>query len=374
MNRLHFVYFLLIVSLVYFFVHYYVYVRIADGLALSALYRNYLKIFFVIAGLSFFVDRFIGRMLLPDPLAFSLSYFGVLWVGIISIAFSIFLIQFLVVLILPNRTTIITYMAIIMVMLVSCFSVYIGSRVPRLKRMEIPIEKLPSEFEGFSIIQLSDLHLHRWISEAWLQSVVEKTNALDPDLVVITGDLIEESIHRCSKFIGILKQIQSRYGVLAITGNHEFYTGIKNFAAFAQKANIRVLRNESITVANAIEIIGIDDKAGRGFQEKGPDLKSALEVCDFNRPVILLSHRPENFREAANMGVDLQLSGHTHAGQIPPMDLIVFLTYKYPYGLYGHNSSFIYTTSGTGIWGPPMRLFSRSEIVKFVLTKKRPLS
>ena len=168
-------------------------------------------------------------------------------------------------------------------------------------------------------------------------------------------------------FCDTLKKLKSRHGVFAVTGNHEFYAGINMFMDVAKNSNITVLRNEKITIADSIELAGIDDKAGTRFSEVGSDLKLALKNIDFTKPVILLSHRPDIFNEAEKSGVDLQLSGHLHAGQIPPMDLIVMLAFKYPYGLYRKNGSYLYTTSGTGIWGPPMRLFSRCEIVKIVL-------
>jgi len=227
---------------------------------------------------------------------------------------------------------------------------------------------------GFAIIQLSDLHLQKWRSEKWLRHVVEETNRQDPDLVLITGDLIEEHMDRCQKFIPILRRVESKQGVFAITGNHEFYSGIQNFLAFSQKAGIRVLRNEKVTMGDNLIIIGMDDITGRMFSSPRPDLETLLEDCNPNQPIILLTHRPEGFKEAADMGVDLHLSGHTHAGQIPPMDLIVLLTYRYPFGLYRYGSAFIYTTCGTGIWGPPMRFLSRSEIVKIVLVSKGPPS
>ncbi len=371
MNRLRFIYFLLTVSIVYFLIHYFVFVRIVNGLGLSSVLRNSLKVFFAIAAMSFFVDRILGKYLLFDALAFFVAYFGSVWLGIISIAFTIFLFQYALVLIFPNLSKSITVAAIILIFFVSSFSIYIGLRSPRIKELTIPIDGLSSELAGFSIVQLSDLHLQRWKSKEWLGIVVEKTNKLHPDLVVITGDLIEDDIKNCDIFINILKKLDSKFGVLAIPGNHEFYSGIKKFLEFAKEANIRVLRNENITIANGIEVMGIDDKAGQMMSGKGPDLISAAEGCDFNKPVILLSHRPTNFEESMSMGIDLQLSGHTHAGQIPPLDIIVLFIYKYPYGLYNHKSAFIYTTCGTGTWGPPMRLFSHSEIVKIVLVPNK---
>jgi uncharacterized protein len=214
---------------------------------------------------------------------------------------------------------------------------------------------------------LSDLHLDFLKSDKWLKDIINKTNNINPDLIVITGDLIDNDLSKIQQFCESLKKLKSKYGVYAVTGNHEFYVGINEFIKVAQHSNIKVLRNEKETISDSIELIGIDDNTGKRFSEIGSDLKTALKNCDLKKPIILLSHQPDIFSEAVKNGVDLQLSGHTHAGQIPPMDLIVKFYFKYPYGLYHRNLSYLYTTSGTGIWGPPMRLFSRSEIVKIIL-------
>jgi hypothetical protein len=216
-------------------------------------------------------------------------------------------------------------------------------------------------------VQLSDLHLDSTKSAGKVAGMVEAVNELDPDLIVITGDFIDGDITSDSLFCDSLSQLKARYGIISITGNHEFYAGIDYFLEFSKKLNITVLRNEKKTVAQALEIVGIDDNEGRQFSRMGPDLDGAMKGCDPAKPVILLRHRPEGFEQAVRKGVALQISGHTHAGQIPPMDLLVCLFLKYPYGLYRKNGSYLYTSCGTGYWGPPMRLFSRSEIVKFVL-------
>ena len=223
------------------------------------------------------------------------------------------------------------------------------------------------ELTGFSIAHLSDLHLDGLKTLKWFQSIIMRVNNLNPDLIVITGDLIDSACDGLEKFCEPLRQLKAPYGVFAITGNHEYYVGINRFLEFAEKSNIIVLRNSSRTIANAIELIGIDDDTGKRFSLAGSDLKKAIANCDSSKPLILLSHQPKYFTEVSAMGIDIQLSGHTHAGQIPPMDLIVSLLYEYPYGLYRNDSSYIYTSCGTGTWGPPMRLFSRSEIVKIIL-------
>ena len=371
MTKLRFIIFLLTVSLIYFAIHFFVFIRISKGLGLSPKYRTSLKVFFIIAALLFFADKFLGRYVAFDPLAFMISYLGSVWFGIISIAFTLFVFQYVLVLVIPARARSITLIFVILVFIVSAYAIYNGSRYPRIKELTIPIYGLSGDWSGFVIIQLSDLHLQKWRSEKWLRHVVEETNRQDPDLVLITGDLIEEHMDRCQKFVPVLREIKSKHGVFAITGNHEFYSGIENFLAFSKKAEIRVIRNEKVRIGHHLNIIGMDDLTGQMFSSRRPDLETLLEDCNPDEPIILLTHRPEEFEQLNEMGVDLQLSGHTHAGQIPPMDLIVFLVYKYPYGLYHHGSCFIYTTCGTGIWGPPMRLFSRSEIVRIVLDSQQ---
>jgi predicted MPP superfamily phosphohydrolase len=164
-----------------------------------------------------------------------------------------------------------------------------------------------------------------------------------------------------------LKRLDAAHGVLAITGNHEFYAGLDIFKEMAKQSNIKILRNKTITIADTLQIIGLDDDAGKQFGIKGPGLDALIKTCDQNKPIILLFHRPLRFDEAAAKGVDLQLSGHTHAGQIPPADIMVWLIYKYPWGLYKKGDAYIYTSSGTGLWGPPMRFLSRNEIVYITL-------
>jgi predicted MPP superfamily phosphohydrolase len=355
--------FFLIVLLVYFGMHYFVYWRIVKGLELSKDTRNIILIGFVIVGCSFFLAHFLGKSIVAIPL----GYVGYIWMGIISIALSVFILQMIAAWILPSQVKFITQIAIIIVLVGSGFSLVNAAWQPRVKEIKIPISKLPMELSGFSIVELADLHLERIKSAKWLESIVEKTDSLHPDVIAIVGDLTDEDIRKNHGFVNALKQLSAKYGIFAVTGNHEYYRGLQAFFALCDSLDITVLKNSHVTVANSVEIVGVNDETGKGYPGGGPDLDEAMSGCDVTKPVILLSHQPLNFKEAVEKGVDLQLSGHVHAGQIPPMDLIVMFYYKYPYGLYHIGSSFIYTTSGTDIWGPPMRLFSRSEIVKFIL-------
>jgi len=201
---------------------------------------------------------------------------------------------------------------------------------------------------------------------------VRQTNALHPDLVCITGDTLDGDICREERFCEALDGLRARFGVAAVTGNHEFYVGVGKFMDLARRSGWRVLRNESWVLDGRLAIVGLEEDTARRFKMPGPDLDAALRGLPPGLPKVLLYHQPTGFAAAARRGIGLQLSGHTHAGQIPPMDILVWLTYKYPAGLYRLGNSFIHTSPGTGTWGPPMRFLSRSQIVKLVLVSERP--
>lgn len=389
MNKLHFAFFFSIFLSIYLGIHYYVYSRIVSGLLLSSKARNYLRLFFLLAALSFVLGKFLSNH--TDCFwVKATAFLGVVWFGIIFIAFTVFLAANIFGIFFRSEAFkyYSTVFSLAAVFLLSAFSIYNASRIPVIRNIEIKLEKLPEKLSGFTIVQLSDLHLNMLKSEKWLSQIVDKTNNLEPDIIVITGDLLDSELDGVQGFCDELKRLKSKYGVYAVAGNHEFYAGYEKFLDIADKSDITVLKNEKVTIAGSIELAGIDDDAGKRFSSPGSEIEKTLKNCDLKKPVILLSHQPDVFDEAvkfgvapttrlhtegvsvaaqAGGGVDLQLSGHTHAGQIPPLDLIVQFYFKYPYGLYRKNSSYIYTTSGTGTWGPPMRLFTRDEIVKITL-------
>ena len=199
---------------------------------------------------------------------------------------------------------------------------------------------------------------------------MEKTNHLNPDIIVMTGDISDITVldDKTQYIIDYLSQLKAKYGIIAVTGNHEYYEGVHTFPEITEKAGIRVLKNESVTIGEVLQIVGINDPHVRESGDNGPDLEAAMKNIDPNKPIILLSHRPKFFDEAVQYGVDLQLSGHWHGGQPPPGELLVGLIIKYSSGLYKVGDSYIYTSNGTGLYGVPMRLFTHNEITKIVLT------
>jgi len=368
MNRvLTFILFIVVASGVYFGLHFFVYKSLVRALLQdAATWRRIIHWLFWISGLSFPVAMLLTRTLN----IYLLNYYAFVWMGVISISFIVFLVQRILALIFHMHVRSLAVGALVVIGIISVISLINGLQFPTVKRISIPLKNLPPQLSGFSIVQLSDIHLETYSSKKRLARIVDRVNALKPDLVVITGDLIDGNLCDDPSFCKHLKDLNAPHGVFAITGNHEFYAGLDIFIEMARRSNIKILRNKSVTVAGALQIIGLDDPDGRRFGPGGPGLDELIKTCDQGKPIILLYHRPHGFDEAADKGVDLQLSGHTHAGQIPPMDLLVWLIYKYPCGLYKRGDSYIYTTSGTGLWGPPMRFLSRNEIVCFNLVRE----
>lgn len=369
MNRtLMFIIFVTMVTAIYFGLHFFVYKCLTRALVQASNWQKILKWFLWFSGASFFIAMLLNRALKIHISVF--NFYAFTWLGVIAIAFFIFLIQFLLSIIFPSQNKLLAIIALGVIGIISIISLVNGLQPPRVKRITIPLKKLPKELSGFSIVQLSDVHLESYKSQNRIAYIIDKVNELKPDLVVITGDLIDSNVCEEEVFCQHLARLKASYGVLAITGNHEFYAGLDAFMELANRSNIKVLRNESVTIADTLQIIGLDDDTARQFGAKAPDVDALIKTCDPNKPIILLYHRPTHFDEVVPRGVDLQLSGHTHAGQIPPMDLIVWLYYKYPSGLFEKDGAYIYTSSGTGIWGPDMRFLSQNEIVYITLEAK----
>lgn len=364
MNKIGmFLIFLSIVSSIYFGMHYYIFKRLIGALQLSDGIMKSILVLFIVGGVSF-----IGGEILSRKWGLSIVLeFGVYWLGLIAIAFFFTFLKDLVIWITPlnARTTALT--AMVCIVLVTFFSVYNGLREPRLRTIDIPLKKPAPDLNDLKIVQLSDMHLNGVKSVEWLDSIVSSVNEQTPDIIVFTGDLIDRDYKKIKPYVPALQRLQAPLGLYSIPGNHEFYAGTHSYKKFIEECNITDISNEVLLIDKKIQLAGLPDPEGKRFGEFNPDLEVLLSKIDSQKPLIFLAHRPENVDKIMAGGADLMLSGHTHAGQIPPMDIIVKLVYRYSYGLYEHENGWIYTTCGTGTWGPPMRFLSRSEIALFVL-------
>jgi hypothetical protein len=246
-----------------------------------------------------------------------------------------------------------------------------ASRPVAVKPVEIPVRGLPAAFAGFRIVQLTDVHVGPTIGREFIERLVARTNALEPDLVAITGDLVDGSVTQLGAFIEPLRELRARHGVYFVTGNHEYFSGADEWIARLRELGVTVLRNERAAIERdgaALDLAGIDDPTGRSFADgHGADLPRALAGRDPGRPVILLAHQPRHAHEAADHGVALQLSGHTHGGQIFPFNYLVPLQQPFVAGLHRVGDTAVYVSAGTGYWGPPMRVGIPAEITDITL-------
>jgi predicted MPP superfamily phosphohydrolase len=235
-----------------------------------------------------------------------------------------------------------------------------------VEKVRVTLARLPKPLSGFRIVQLSDLHIGPTLGGAWLADVVARVNAENPDAIVITGDLVDGSVAELRAEVAPLASLRAKHGVFFVTGNHEYYSGADAWIAELTRLGVRVLRNERVSLGDGehtFDLAGVDDYSAKGFgRGHGADLDRALAGRDPSRELVLLAHQPKHVLEAAKHGVGLQLSGHTHGGQIFPWGLFVRLDQPYIAGLSQHEDTQIYVSKGTGFWGPPMRVAAPAEI------------
>jgi hypothetical protein len=253
----------------------------------------------------------------------------------------------------------------IILLLAIVFSVYGAWNAfhPIVKNIEVKIKNLPEQWLEKNIVQISDLHLGYIHGIDFLEGVVEQVNALKPDLILITGDLFDGMDGVLESLVPSLKKFESTQGIFFVIGNHETYLGLEGSLSVLKKAEIKVLRNEMVDI-DGLQIVGLDDLA----LNINPKLLEEILEFKKNQPNILMYHTPVNVDIIKKSGVDLQLSGHTHLGQLFPFSIITHIAHKgYDYGLFTEGDFSLYTTSGVGTWGPPMRTGHHPEIVNIIL-------
>jgi predicted MPP superfamily phosphohydrolase len=244
-------------------------------------------------------------------------------------------------------------------------SLYVGLREVAIKNVRVPIAKLPKNISGYKIAQLTDVHVGPTIGKTFIDDLVAKVNALNPDLVAITGDLVDGSVADLGAFVAALSKFAAKDGVFFVTGNHEYYSGVDEWIAHLKQLGIRVLRNERVAIGgdSGFDLAGVDDASAKNYGHgHAMNVPGALQGRDESRAVVLLAHQPKAIFDAKAGNVDLQLSGHTHGGQLFPWNFFVKLDQPYVQGLFDHDGTQIYVSPGTGYWGPPMRLGTRAEI------------
>ncbi len=258
----------------------------------------------------------------------------------------------------------------------AAFGVRQAIRVPRLQDVTVVIPNLPDAFEGYRLVQLTDLHISRLFPATWTRAVVDATNRLGMDLIVVTGDVIDGSVASRRSDVEPLLRLQAPDGVWLIPGNHEYLSGYDSWMEHLAALGMRVLANAHSVIARGADklvLAGVTDPSARGANRPLPDLGKALEGCPPDAPVILLDHEPGRARQADERGVALQLSGHTHGGMITGLDRIVARANGgFVSGRYAVGAMTLYVNNGTGIWpGFALRLGKASELTRITLRRDR---
>lgn len=237
-------------------------------------------------------------------------------------------------------------------------------RTPRVERLTVPLARLDPRADGLRVAVVADLHVSPVYGAGSVGRVVDLLNSLEPDLITLVGDMVTSEVAEVRDALAPLGRLRGRYGVYAVTGNHEYYTGHEEWADAAEELGMRVLRNQRVEIAHrggAIDLAGVNDQEGGRYADP-PDYEAALGDRDPSRPVLLMAHQPVQVHRAAAYGVDLQVSGHTHGGQVFPFDYLVRLEQPVISGLAEVDGTLLYVTDGAGFWGPPMRVGADPDV------------
>ena len=368
--------------------HSYLWVRLVRQTQLRPPYRAWALAACIVLACSVPVSLMAPR-LLPRSWAALAAWPGYIWLGLMLVllvavaATDLFRLTFFLGRIVSARpqldpaarlllARVLAATALVATALVGTYAIFQGLRAPVVKEIQVAIPGLAPALTGTTIVQLTDLHIGTTKSRSFVEDVVSRTNALAPDIIVITGDLVEGRFGSVREDTLPLAGLRARLGVFMVTGNHEYYAGLREWLPELRRLGIRVLRNEHVVLdaekGGGWELAGIDDWNGGSIEPGGgADLARALAGHEPDRPVILLSHQPRAVFTAAQAGVGLVLSGHTHGGQIWPFTFLVRLQQPFLQGLHRVDRTQVYVNPGTGSWGPPMRLGTCPEITRITL-------
>ena len=250
---------------------------------------------------------------------------------------------------------------------------HINAVVPRISTMDIAIDKKVEGMKTVNIVAASDIHLGTIVGRNRFDSMVEKINGLNPDIVLLPGDIVDEDLGPVIKQnLGeALNHIRPRFGVFAVTGNHEYIGGVEEACAYLTAHNVVMLRDQAVKVNGSFFLVGREDRsANRNKSRQRKSLEELMRNVDRRYPVILMDHQPFRLEDAVNQGIDLQLSGHTHHGQLWPISYIIQAIYQVGWGYRKIAGTHIYVSNGVGTWGPPIRIGNRPEILNIRLQLK----
>ena len=375
--------FFIIFYSIYGLLHLYAFLKTKSALSFGGKVAVPLVVFMAIMMFSPSIIYYLERSGI-EFLARLMSYAGYIWMGFlilfISAAFFIDIYRLLIYaagLIFRGSLSIITpdaglsfYICVLFAFSASIYGFFEAKDI-RIEHLSIKTSKIPEEAGTIKIVQISDVHIGLIIREERLKRIINVVKKADPDILVSTGDLVDGQINRLEGLAEMLQEIKPEYGKFAITGNHEFYAGLKQALDFTKRAGFKVLRGETADVVGMINIAGVDDRTGRQYGLlKGIAERELLSGLNREKFTLLLKHRPRVDKDSEGL-FDLQLSGHTHKGQLFPFSLITKMYFpKHSGYLKLPNNSHLYVSRGTGTWGPPIRFLSPPEVTVIELVYK----
>lgn len=373
MNKLGF----LIFFSLYTLINFYIFWRGRQALPKDTLIQTIYSVVFVILAYGYVISVFLEGKISPLITAIGDNIGGV-W--IISLIYFLFMVLLADALRLGNhffgifpefiranyQQVKVIYFGSVLLIFGILFTIgYVRFSNPVLVNLNIEVNKGTPEQEPLNIVAVSDVHLGDMIRKKRLARYVEMINKQKPDLILIAGDLFDRNLHTIERqqMDTELRKLEAKYGVYAILGNHEYYGNLNKAIEVIQKSGINFLRDTTVTIDNKIVLIGRDDRTNRHRKPLG----HLTENIRKDLPVILLDHQPYHLKDAVDNNIDLQISGHTHNGQIFPFNKIVAKMYELGYGYKKTGNTHFYVSSGLGLWGAPIRLGTQSEIVKITL-------
>ncbi|MDP4274010.1 MAG: metallophosphoesterase [Bacteroidota bacterium] len=365
---------------IYFGFCYYIFLRGWQALPKISLLRSLYIAIFLLLVLSFFAGMIFEHQL-PFKVSGDLQVIGVSWM--ISMVYIFIFLIFFDLLRLANhfwgifpaiitahylKVKIMAFIIVLASIIIAFFIGYLRFSNPQTTVLQLSIPKHAGELKELKIAVASDLHLGDVVRKERLKKFVGKIEGLHPDMILLAGDVIDRNIKPVvqQNMSEELRKLKAPLGVYAITGNHEHYGNVEKSCAYLQQSGITVLRDTAIKIKNSLYLIGRDDLSNKHRQS----LHHLTENLDPALPLILLDHQPRNLKEAISNHIDLQLSGHTHDGQVWPFNLIIHSIYEDGYGYLRKDNTQFYVTSGLGLWGAPFRIGTKSEVVLIKLRFK----
>lgn len=256
---------------------------------------------------------------------------------------------------------------------VTSYGIFEARRTPGIVEISVPIPNLPPAFEGFRIVQITDVHAGLTVGREWIEMVTFEAQALRPDMIAFTGDIADGSVPHLSDAVAPLAELRAPSGKFFVTGNHEYYSGVEPWVAHVGRLGFDTLMNEHRLIERGgarLALAGVTDFTGGQFlRSHVSDPAAALRNAPDDLVRIFLAHQPKTIRQTKGLRFDLMLSGHTHGGQLFPWNLLTAVDQPYVSGLHRDDGRWVYVSKGTGYWGPPVRLGARSEITVITLTR-----